>query len=414
MIQLVEARNFRMLRSNTVALRPFAVLVGQNATGKSTFLGALQLISDVLKLGVPDAVRKHLGSRAASFRDLCFDPEQPVAFALEVVVTANGAASRLRYEIELGNGEEGLRVRREHLFVLPDKPTVDERALQPSLFGDTTPIVHDQTPRSVGWRKVVGKVLEGSDYFRDEKTEWNNQFRFGPERAALGSLPQDLARFPLSIAVRDLLRAGLHTVALDAAQLRSSSPPGSPIKLALDGSNLPDVARSLQQRDAVLYKQWVGHVATGVSGLLDIDVIERPEDKHLVLRARFEGTHDEAVPSWLLSDGTLRLMALTLLSYAASPGASDAYLIEEPENGLHPLAMQTMLEALAKPPEGMQVLLATHSPIILANLGLEDVLVFRRGASGSAIVRRGEEVPELRDWHGRSNLADLFVSGVLG
>jgi predicted ATPase len=411
MIQHVEMRNFRMLRGNTVSLRPFAVLVGQNATGKSTFLGALQLVSDVLKLGVHDAVRRHLGSRNASFRDLCFDPNQPVAFAIEVLVSEHGVTSRLRYEIELGNGDQGLRVRREHLFVLPDK---GERALQPSLFGESEPIVHDQTPRRRGWRKVVGKTSEGSDYFQDEKTEWNSTFRFGPERSALGSLPQDPLRFPLSIAVRDLLRDGLQTVALDAAQLRSSSPPGSPTKLALDGSNLPDVARDLQRRDRVLYGQWVRHVATGVTGLLDIDVVERPEDKHLILRARFEGAHDAAVPSWLLSDGTLRLMALTLLSFATAPGASDAYLIEEPENGLHPLAMQTLLEALSKPPDGMQVLLATHSPILLANLGLDDVLVFRRGPDGSAIVRRGDEVPELRDWHGRSNLADLFVSGVLG
>jgi predicted ATPase len=60
-----------MLRGNSVALRPFAVLVGQNATGKSTFLGGLQLIADVLKLGVPEAVRKLLGSRTANFRELC-------------------------------------------------------------------------------------------------------------------------------------------------------------------------------------------------------------------------------------------------------------------------------------------------------------------------------------------------------
>lgn len=40
MIQLLQAKNFRMLRSNSVALQPYQVLVGQNATGKSTLLGA--------------------------------------------------------------------------------------------------------------------------------------------------------------------------------------------------------------------------------------------------------------------------------------------------------------------------------------------------------------------------------------
>jgi predicted ATPase len=190
-------------------------------------------------------------------------------------------------------------------------------------------------------------------------------------------------------------------------------PPGVLPSWSSTGPTCP-VARDLQQRDDVLYKQWVQHVATGVNGLEAIDVFERAEDKHSVLRARFTGSHDDPVPSWLLSDGTLRLMALTLLSFAAAASARDVYLIEEPENGLHPLAMQTMLEAVSRPPSGMQVLLASHSPIILGNLRLEDVLVFRRQRDGSAAVRRGEEVPELRDWKGRANLADLFVSGVLG
>ncbi len=68
MIRLVEARNFRMLRGNSEALHPFVVLVGQNATGKSTFLGALQLVADVLRHGAPDAVRKLVGSRACAAR----------------------------------------------------------------------------------------------------------------------------------------------------------------------------------------------------------------------------------------------------------------------------------------------------------------------------------------------------------
>src|SRR4051795_11274833 len=52
MIQLLQAKNFRMLLSNSVALQPYQVLVGQNATGKSTFLGSFQFLRDVAKYGV--------------------------------------------------------------------------------------------------------------------------------------------------------------------------------------------------------------------------------------------------------------------------------------------------------------------------------------------------------------------------
>jgi predicted ATPase len=413
MLRRFEARNFRMLRANQVSLRPFGVLVGQNATGKSTFLGALQFLADMLEVGVPDAVRRTLGTRSGNYQELCFDPARPIGLAVEVDVPRPGSPAALRYELEVGNGSErGLRVLHEQLLILPETPG-DPSILeaQPSLFGDTFEVFHERAPK--GWRKVVAKTSEGKDYFRDERTDWNNVFRFGPERPALGSLPEDPDRFPLSIATRDLLRRGIRTVALDATNLRSSSPPGSPTRLALDGSNLPDVARLLETRDPVLFRQWVTHVASGVQGLEDIDVIEREEDRHLVLRARFAGNHAAPVPSWLLSDGTLRLMALTLLSYAATGATQDVHLVEEPENGLHPLAIQAALDALSSPTEGTQVLLATHSPIMLAQVKLEDAIVFRRSADGAAIVRRGDEIPELAQWRGRTNLADLFATVVL-
>lgn len=411
MIRELQTSNFRMLPGNRVALGPFHVLVGQNATGKSTFLGALQLVADVLALGAKGAVQKAIGTRG-SFDELCFDRSKPIAFALAVEVPgANGASARLRYELEIGiapNGG-GLRIMREQLFLLPQ----EDAPLQPSLFGnlELPPIMQDKPER--GWRKVLSKNAAGQDYFRDEKTAWNNMFRFGPDRAALGSLPDDPNRFPLSIAVRDLLRDGVQTVALEAAKLRASSPPGGSNRIALDGSNLPYVIRDLKERDSVLYRQWVAHLGTGVPGLTDVDVIERDEDKHLVLQASFHGTHEAPVPSWLLSDGTLRLMALTLLTFAATPDTQATYLVEEPENGLHPLAMQAVFDALSSPVGEVQILCATHSPVFLAQVELEQALVFRRAPEGYAVVRRGTEVPELQSWTSQRNLADLFVTGVL-
>lgn len=407
MIRLLQAKNFRMLRSNSVALQPFLVLVGQNATGKSTLLSALQLIGDVLQEGVSFAVERIAGS----FYDLCFDSTQPVALAVELSVPGpDREESHLRYEIEIGiEPGTGLRVLQENLFILPSNGNGEPER---SLFGDEIfTLIHHSVPRH--WRKVVSKTKEGRDYFRDEKTEWNNVFRFGLDRAALGSLPEDPERFPLSISARNALRTGIRTLQLEAPELRSASAPGSPAKMALDGSNLPHVVRAFMQRDPILFDQWVQHVGTAIEGLEAIRVREREEDRYLVLEARFRGQHQEAVPSWLLSDGTLRLMALTLLSYAATEEDLDTYLIEEPENGLHPLAIQVVYETLSKPPVNAQILCATHSPIFLAQTDLQHALVFRRAPEGYAVVRRAPEIPELQAWAGRVALPDLFVTGVL-
>lgn len=133
MIQLLQAQNFRMLRSNSVALQPYQVLVGQNATGKSTLLGALQFISDVLRGGVVFAVERI----TSSFYDLSFASSQPVALAVELSVPgSDGEERHLRYEIEIGiEGPSGLRVLQENLFILPEERETNG-GLQHSLFGD--------------------------------------------------------------------------------------------------------------------------------------------------------------------------------------------------------------------------------------------------------------------------------------
>lgn len=407
MITRLEVKNFRMLRANAVSLAPFVVLVGKNATGKSTLIGALRFVSDLVRGGVPLALANALEREAPSFPELCFDPNEALEFAVQLAIDQR----RFRYELRVGpDGTGAVQVQEEHLFLLPEaNGGVSEPATQLSLWERVSPI-HGSTPP--GWRTVVRKTKEGKDYFQDEKTTWNNVFRFGSDKAALGAIPEDENRFPLTLKVRDYLRDGVTHVELDGAKLREPSPARSPLRLQPDGSNLARAALALRERDDVLFAQWVSHVRSAVEGLQGIRLWERPEDKKLVLLAEFAGTHAEPVPSWLLSDGTLRLLALSLLSYGAMDPAGVA-LIEEPENGLHPLAMQAVYGALSQPPEDSQVLVATHSPVFLAQVSLDQALVFRRQADGSALVRRGTEVPELGRWKTAASIADVFATGVL-
>lgn len=406
MIERIWVKNFRMLARNRVDLGRFVVLVGRNASGKSTLMSALRFVSHVLADGVERAVDVALDGSGAGFRDLCFREDQP----LSVAVALKLPHGLYRFELEIGPDASGAPVvARENLFRLADEPS--ESTAQQSLFDDEIgEVVHHVAPK--GWRKIVGKTAEGKDYFRDEKTDWNNQFRFGPTRSALGNILEDTDRFPGAIAVRDLLRDGVMMVELDSHMLRMPSPPRSPTRLLRDGSNLAVAAHALALRDKVAFDQWVQHVGDAVTGLHAIDTWERPEDKHMVLRAYFRGTHSEPVPSWLLSDGTLRLLALALLAYAETESQRGVYLVEEPENGLHPLAIQSVYDALSQM-QTMQVFVATHSPVFLAHTGLDQALVFQRSERGTSHVMRGVEVAALQSWRERVQLADVFATGVL-
>ena len=58
MITLIEALNYRCLRYISRPLKPFHVLVGPNASGKTTFLDVVGLLQDLVSDGLDAALEK--------------------------------------------------------------------------------------------------------------------------------------------------------------------------------------------------------------------------------------------------------------------------------------------------------------------------------------------------------------------
>jgi predicted ATPase len=166
---------------------------------------------------------------------------------------------------------------------------------------------------------------------------------------------------------------------------------------------------NLERKSPEKQKAWVEHLRTALPDLSGVTSIERPDERSRYLCLIYRD--GLKVPSWMTSEGTLRLLALTLPAFIDD--FRGIYLVEEPENGIHPLAIETMYQALSWVKTG-QVLLATHSPVLLAVARADDVLCFTRDEETGTKVILGSEHPRLRDWKGETDLGTLFASGVLG
>ncbi|MBL7064446.1 MAG: AAA family ATPase [Anaerolineae bacterium] len=438
MISRIEALNYRCLKYVDQPLERFQVLVGPNASGKSSFLDVVALLGDFVRDGLDEALLRnprHPRGRATTVDELIFNQS---ADRFELVVElripqklrrpGNGNYERARYEVALGKSEKNgeLVIAGETLWLCAAaggktpvvRPGSPQAAHPQSEFFPTEPAAPDtlftapgrkKTP--AGWRKVVNKVPEsGNDYFQSETSKWDTLFRIGPRKAALAGLPQDPDHFAVAIWVRDLLVEGIHILALNSIAMRSPSSPSEPRTFRVDGSNLHLIVQDLGQHHPTVFQDWVGHIRTVLPDIQTINVIERPEDRHLYLAVQYASGRDP-VPSWLLSDGTLRLLALTLLAYL--PEHEGIYLIEEPENGVHPRAIEAVFQSLSSVYDG-QVLIATHSPLILGLASREQILCFARNPSGAVDVVTGYNHPRLRDWKGETDLGTLYASGVLG
>ncbi|MGB5156907.1 AAA family ATPase [Desulfobacterium sp. N47] len=412
MICSVEALNYRCLRYIKKDLGSFHILVGPNASGKSTFLDVISFLGDVVREGPENAVRKRTPNyndliwlKKGRFFELAIEMNIPDKYQ-EII----GRTGNCRYEIAVGDipetGEFGILS--ETMWFKPVQKTV-KRTLElfPNFVETPSSIVVRGTKKN--WKKIVNKVKGGNDNFYAETKGFDHAFKLSPQKSALGNLPEDESKFPVATWLKRTLMQGVQVLMLNSEIMRKPSPPGMPKYFRTDGSNLPWVVDRLRTEYPDKFKDWIEHIRTALPDLKNIKTVLRDEDKHRYIVLSYQNNFE--APSWMVSDGTLRMLALTILAYL--PDIEGTLLIEEPENGIHPKAIETVFQSLSSV-YNAQVLIATHSPVIISAAKIENILCFAKSAEGATDVIDGKDHPNLKNWKGEIPLDILFASGVLG
>jgi len=418
MISLIEALNYRCLCDVRRPLKPFHVLVGPNASGKTTFLDVVGFLHDLVAGGLDYAVQ----SRAANFSDLVWR-QGGGGFQVAIEARIPEAHRELledrsfdivRYEVALHFQEAS-----NELEIVAEQGVL--RAGTPANSRPRMLFPQSQVPRktivtpqgSPNTRRLFSKTPGGNDNYYAEahskQGRWRPAFKLGPRKSTLANLPEDEVNFPVSTWLKQFISDGVERIVLNSLEMRKKSPPGQGTGFRADGSNLPWVVDDLQTKEPQRVEEWVRHLRIALPDLQAIRTVLREDDRHRYLKLVYDGGLE--VPSWMASDGTLRLLALTLPAYLRQ--LKGVYLIEEPENGIHPRAVDTMYQSLSSVYDA-QVLMATHSPVILSVAKPADVLCFAKTDEGATDIVSGDEHPRLAEWRREVDLGTLFASGVLG
>ncbi len=217
-----------------------------------------------------------------------------------------------------------------------------------------------------------------------------------------------LEYLPATTYLKNFLQEDIDTIKLDSQKLLLPSNSGSGLKYSSDGSNLPVVIEYLKIKYPENFHFWLEHIQTALPDITDIEIVIRPEDRKKYIRIKYNNL--EYISSWMISDGTLRLLALTIPAYL--PDFQGIYYIEEPENGIHPRAIETVIQSLTSI-YNAQILIATHSSLIISILDPENLLCFSKNENGETQIIKGSEHPLLSNWHHETNLGTLYASGIL-
>ncbi|HEY4037136.1 MAG TPA: AAA family ATPase [Ktedonobacteraceae bacterium] len=420
MISRIQAVQYRCFAQLDVTLHSYNVLAGANGTGKSTLIDIPLVLSDMLAQGIIPAFleesRTIHATRAQSLQELTHRYRgEYFGFALEIPLSQDITrklvdsaptglqADRkrwpqlLRYEVrfQIFNKVE-LQVADEFLYLLPETGNPQKRILG---------------ARHPSWRIVIAREMGAPTELRTESgRQKKSQLHLDSHQLALANVPLDATLYPATVWFVQMLGEGMIHYEPDVSRLRTASPPGLGLQKTLmpNAQNLPWLILNLKQEQPQRFEAWVDHVKTALPNLVTIDAVRREEDYHAYLKLSYEGGY--TVTSSGLSAGTLRILALTLLPYLSNPPR--VLSLEEPEDGIHPRAIDTVLQSLSSLYHS-QVWLSTHSPFVLAHTPLEAVIIMRRNRNGGIETIPGDKHPRLRDWSGDIDLGTLFASGVL-
>jgi len=422
MISRVEVRRYRCLEHVEINISQFAVLVGANGAGKSTLLDVPRLLSDCLRQrDITNAFtqrQQERPPRCGSLRELTFCGKgSDFCFAIEAILPdhiANNVsinspgktkvADTIRYELRLEVfNERQVQVKNEYLYTYSSKASGNALPRNGSgIYGEHT---------GNDWRFAIIREYGGDAKIRSEtrKGARSRDTKVESSMLALSRVMfESKEEFPAAIWFHDLITQHYLFYQPDLAALQTALPPGASGLLQANAHNLPQLVLNLQ-KDIKRYALWQEHVKTALPNIEQIEVIEREEDHHCYFRISYHGGYE--VTSSGLSEGTLCILSLTVLPYISN--LPDIVFLEEPENGIHPQAIEAVLQSLSSVYES-QILVSSHSPVVLASVGLEQVICARLNKDGAASIIPGYSHPQLKEWKGRVDLGALFAAGVLG
>ena len=425
MITRIEATRYRCFERLDLDLQSFGVLVGANGAGKTTLLDIPGLLGDCLdQRSIGQAFVSRINSRpprSTTLQELISGGHgKDFILAVEAELPEEVRQSLLdgQSDAVLNNRERWLRfIRYEIRLEIFNKRELVVGCEYLFLFAKSntpardTARLHGECKPHRDWRFIIrrGPGSKASLRVETKKGAKSKEIHIDALMLALPRVKFESTRdVPAASWFHNLLANGCIFYQPNIELLQTASPPGLPTTLMADGANLPWLAMELQ-KNKNRFQLWVEHIQTALPQVVNIKITEREEDHHAYFVVTYNGGHE--VTSSGLSEGTLRVLALTILPYLAN--LPKIIFTEEPENGIHPRAIEAVLQSLSSVYDS-QVLISSHSPVVLAQSDLETILCARLESNGAASIISGPEHPQLKDWQGQIDLGALFAAGVLG
>ena len=176
-----------------------------------------------------------------------------------------------------------------------------------------------------------------------------------------------------------------------------------------DAANIAPFLLRLKEDDNKSYQRIVDTIRLILPFFSDF-VLE-PRHEHLLLNWR-ERNSDRVFSVSQASDGMLRVVSLVTLLLQPERDLPDVLILDEPELGLHPYAINIVGGLISAASTKIQVIVATQSTALVDCFEPEDIVVVEREGRSSTFRQLNAE--DLKEWLEDYSLSELWEKNVLG
>lgn len=364
-VKRLTIRGFKSIRDlRDFEPKPINILVGANGAGKSNFISFFRLMSWMM--GSPPNLQRYVAEYGGGANALLYDGAD-VTRSIQAEIT-----------LETEQGEN------DFMFWLS------------YAAGDTFIFVNEKYRFSrYGWPQRIWNEL-GAGH-RESKLV--SEARTEEETRTARTI---LALLRLCVVYQ------FHNTSL-TSRMRQKWDADENRYLKEDGGNLAPFLLRLRENKPRHYGRIVDTIRLVAPFFSDFEL--EPEHGKVMLKWREEGT-DIVFSAFQASDGMLRTMAMVALLGQPEDDLPGVLILDEPELGLHPYAINVVAGMLRSVSQHVQVFIATQSATFVNQFEPEEVVIVDRAKRESTFRRLNGD--ELKEWLEEYTLAELWQKNVLG
>ncbi len=364
MLRRVILKGFKSIREMDLELRSLNVLIGANGSGKSNLISFFKMLGEL----AGGRLQNYVATAGRAHSLLFYGPR--ITTQIQAHLEFEGTGGSVQYDFGLSHAA-----------------------------GDTLFFAGEVSRDTVLYpNKKPREISLGSGY---QETRIRAEVEKG-----------DLAAVILAGLLDKCRVYHLHDTS-STAPIRQYGYIGDNGPLMPDAGNLAAFLYHLQNRDrGWAYNRIVSTIRLVAPFFQDFNLVASgPDNRDIILNWR-DKESDQIFGPHQLSDGTLRAMSLVALLMQPEPELPGLIVVDEPELGLHPYAMNVVASLLKVASRHTQVLISTQSSSFLDQFDPEDVIVVDRKAKESVFTR--PDPVALEAWLDEYSLGEVWEKNVIG